>query len=311
MIKRTIYVGNPLHLKVNNEQLVLNVPHAQGLDKLVGNTVPLEDIGILILDNNQVTITQAVLQKTAEYNIAFIVCNESHHPVSMQLHLDTNTLQTERFKQQIEASAPLKKQLWQQTVKTKIRNQAFVLAKYGFDNASMLQWANDVNSGDTMNLEGRAAAFYWKSLSPLLAPNQNIFIRDRNGDYPNNLLNYAYTIIRATVSRALVASGLLPTLGIHHKNKYNAYCLADDIMEPYRAFADDLVFDLVIKYPNETVLNKEVKSKILSLPATEIFINKQRSPLMVGLQKTTSSLVKCFMGDSKRILYPELMDTNK
>jgi CRISPR-associated protein Cas1 len=309
MIKRTIYVGNPLHLKASNEQLVLNVPHAQGMDKLMGNSIPFEDIGILILDNQQISITQAVLQKTAEYNIAFIVCNESHHPVSMQLHLDTNTQQSERFKHQIEASLPLKKQLWQQTVKAKIRNQAFVLSKYGFDNASMIQWANDVNSGDTFNLEARAAAFYWKSLSPILAPN-DMFIRDRNGLYPNNLLNYAYTIIRATVARALVASGLLPTLGIHHKNKYNAYCLADDIMEPYRAFADMLVFDWVIKNPSQQELNKELKAYLLGLPATDIFIDKQRSPLMVGLQKTTSSLAKCFMGTSKQIIYPELLQNS-
>jgi CRISPR-associated protein Cas1 len=307
MIKRTIYVGNPLHLSISNEQLVLSVPHAKGMDKLVGNTVPLEDIGILILDHNQITLSHAVLQKMASFNIAFIVCNESHHPVSLQLPLATNTLQTERFKYQIEASSPLKKQLWQQTVKTKIRNQAFVLNKYGFSNASMLQWANDVNSGDTMNLEGRAAAFYWKSLSPLLAPNEPLFIRDREGVYPNNLLNYAYAIIRATVARALVASGLLPTLGIHHKNKYNAYCLADDIMEPYRAYADDLVFSIVKTNQTEQELTKEIKAQLLSLPATDIFIDKQRSPLMVGLQKTTSSLVKCYMGDSKRILFPELL----
>ncbi|MFZ4798588.1 MAG: type II CRISPR-associated endonuclease Cas1 [Bacteroidia bacterium] len=307
MIKRTIYVGNPLHLSISNEQLVLSVPHAKGMDKLVGNTVPLEDIGILMLDHNQITLSHAVLQKMASFNIAFIVCNESHHPVSLQLPLATNTLQTERFKYQIEASAPLKKQLWQQTVKTKIRNQAFVLNKYGFSNASMLQWANDVNSGDTMNLEGRAAAFYWKSLSPLLAPNEPLFLRDREGVYPNNLLNYAYAIIRATVARALVASGLLPTLGIHHKNKYNAYCLADDMMEPYRAYADDLVFSIVKTNQTAQELTKEIKSQLLSLPATEIFIDKQRSPLMVGLQKTTSSLVKCYMGDSKRILFPELL----
>ncbi len=307
MIKRTIYVGNPLHLSISNEQLVLTVPHAKGMDKLIGNTIPLEDIGILMLDHNQITLSHAVLQKMASFNIAFIVCNESHHPVSLQLPLATNTLQTERFKYQIEASVPLKKQLWQQTVKTKIRNQAFVLNKYGFSSSSMLQWANDVNSGDTMNLEGRAAAFYWKSLSPLLVPNQTLFTRDREGMYPNNLLNYAYAIIRATVARALVASGLLPTLGIHHKNKYNAYCLADDMMEPYRAFADDLVFSIVNKNPTEQELTKEIKSQLLSLPAADIFIDKQRSPLMVGLQKTTSSLVKCYMGDRKNILYPELL----
>lgn len=306
MIKRTIYVGNPLHLSISNEQLVLSVPHSKGIDKLIGNTVPLEDIGILILDHHQISLSHAVLQKTAFYNIAFIVCNESHHPVSLQLPLDTNTLQSERFKYQIDASKPLKKQLWQQTVKTKIRNQAFVLYKHGFDNASMLQWANEVNSGDTLNLEGRAAAFYWKSLSPLLAPNQKLFIRDREGAYPNNFLNYAYTLIRATIARGLVASGLLPTLGIHHKNKYNAYCLADDIMEPYRAYADDFVFNLVKNKPTEQDLTKEIKSQLLTLPAIEIVIDNQRSPLMVGVQKTTSSLVKCYMGERKSILYPEL-----
>lgn len=306
MIKRTIYVGNPLHLSISNEQLVLSVPHSKGIDKLIGNTVPLEDIGILILDHHQISLSHAVLQKAAFYNIAFIVCNESHHPVSLQLPLDTNTLQSERFKYQIDASKPLKKQLWQQTVKTKIRNQAFVLYKHGFDNASMLQWANEVNSGDTLNLEGRAAAFYWKSLSPLLAPNQKLFIRDREGAYPNNFLNYAYTLIRATIARGLVASGLLPTLGIQHKNKYNAYCLADDIMEPYRAYADDFVFNLVKNKPTEQDLTKEIKSQLLTLPAIEIVIDNQRSPLMVGVQKTTSSLVKCYMGERKSILYPEL-----
>lgn len=307
MIKRTIYVGNPLHLKVNNEQLVLDVPHAKGMDKILGNSIPLEDIGILILDHQQISLTHAVLQKTANYNIAFIVCDQSHHPVSLQLPLAGNTLQTERFKYQIEAGQPLKKQLWQQTVKTKIRNQAYILQKYGFDNASLLQWANEVNSGDTQNLEGRAAAFYWKSLSPLLAPNEPMFLRDRNGLYPNNLLNYAYAIIRATVARGLVASGLLPTLGIHHRNKYNAYCLADDIMEPYRAFADDIVLDIVRTQAYEETLTNAIKSKILGLPAVEIYIDKQRSPLMVGMQKTTASLVKCYMGESRRILYPELI----
>jgi CRISPR-associated protein Cas1 len=305
MIKKTIYLGNPYYLRIKDQQLELQIPEAKGIDTQLTKSIPLEDIGILILDHQQITLSHAVLQKAAQFNIAFISCDENHLPSSLQLPLEGHTLQQERFRNQIEATEPLKKQLWQQTVKAKIRNQASLLKKVGHqETAQSLEfWANDVNSGDTYNLEARAAALYWKTLFSEFIPD---FTRDRIGFFPNNYLNYAYAIIRASVARSLVGSGLLPTLGIHHRNKYNAYCLADDVMEPFRIYADELVYDLVANAKGELLeLDKHGKSLILGLPAKEIIINKQRSPMMVGLQRCTASLAQCFDGENRKLSYPE------
>ncbi len=303
MIKRTLYLGNPYYVCVQNKQLELRVPEGKGIDKIITQTVPLEDIGILIIDHPQITLTHAVLQMAAEFNIALVSCDQNHLPASLQLPLDGHSTQQERFRDQIAASEPLKKQLWQQTVKAKIRNQAVLLGKLGFEHQALLQWAVEVNSGDTMNLEARAAAYYWKTIFEKEIPG---FTRDRFGPYPNNLLNYAYAILRATVARALVGSGLLPTLGIHHKNKYNAFCLADDIMEPFRPYADEVVVEIMAEHKGEDLeLKKELKARLLGIPAKEIWINGQRSPMMVGLQRCTASLAQCYAGETRRILYPE------
>jgi CRISPR-associated protein Cas1 len=216
--------------------------------------------------------------------------------------LEANTLQSERFGAQIESSLPLRKQLWQQTVQTKIANQAAVLQSYRNDAAkNMLAWAAAVRSGDSDNLEARAAAYYWKNLFPTISN----FARSREGIPPNNLLNYGYAILRAVVARALVASGLLPTLGIHHHNRYNAYCLADDIMEPYRPFVDLLVIHEVDS-GRDLTLSKEAKQKLLQIPALDVVINRQRSPLMIAVQQTAASLAKCYTKEVRRISYPSL-----
>ena len=218
------------------------------------------------------------------------------------LPLYGNTTQNERFRQQLDASLPLKKQLWQQTIKTKIDNQASVLNDcVGEEMKCMRVWANEVRSGDPDNLEARAAAYYWKSLFGYIEG----FSRDREGIPPNNLLNYGYAILRAIVARGLVTSGLLPTLGIHHHNRYNAYCLADDIMEPYRPYVDRLVYQLVQSYGSELELTKEIKGSLLSIPTLEVKIGGKRSPLMVAVGQTTASLYKCFSGELRHILYPE------
>ena len=218
------------------------------------------------------------------------------------LPLYGNTTQNERFRQQIEASLPLKKQLWQQTIKAKIENQASVLSDCSGEVVKCMRiWASDVRSGDPDNLEARAAAYYWKSLFP----NIDGFTRDRDGVPPNNLLNYGYSILRAVVARGLVISGLLPTFGIHHHNRYNAYCLADDIMEPYRPYVDELVFRLVESYGSKIELSKEVKARLLTIPTIDVKIGGKRSPLMVAVGQTTASLYRCFTGELRRISYPE------
>ncbi len=306
MIKRTLYFGNPAYLSVCNSQLIIRKPDDGDLppdnESKIVKTIPIEDIGVVILDNMQITVTSSVFSCLLENNSAIITCNDVSMPTGLLLSLESNTLQSERFRGQLEASLPLRKQLWQQTVEAKIRNQASVL-KYVHDTEArnMIIWSNSVKSGDSDNLEARAAAFYWKNVFPSL----EFFNRDRYGEAPNNLLNYGYAILRAIIARALVGSGLLPTMGIHHHNRYNAYCLADDIMEPYRPVVDRLVVDILKDEPCPT-LSQDIKKRLLGIPVLDVIIDGHRSPLIIAASTTTSSLYKCFSGVSRKILYPEL-----
>lgn len=297
MIKRTLYFGNPAYLKTINEQLVIEV---QGTGET--KSEPIEDIGLLILDHQQITITQALIAKLLANNVALITCNFTHHPTGLLLNLDGNTLQSQKFQVQTEASIPLKKQMWQQTIMAKLENQAALLQKEKMDNRTVLKYAKEVKSGDSDNCEAKAAVYYWKNIFPEFLE----FKREREGAPPNNLLNYGYAILRALVARSLVASGLLPTLGIHHRNQYNAYCLADDIMEPYRTFVDKVVCDIIRMNGRFLDMTPNMKKQLLGIPAMDVHIDGQKSPLMNAVQRTTASLVKCFEGESRKILYPEL-----
>jgi CRISPR-associated protein Cas1 len=301
MIKRTLYFGNPAYLSLKLKQLVITLPGSESIGGAT-RTIPIEDIGIVILDNKQITITQGLLEMLIDNNCAVITCGSNHLPVGLMLPLYGNSVQNERFRNQIDASLPLKKQLWQQTIQCKIANQASVL-RYatGEEHNNMMVWSDSVRSGDIDNMEARAATYYWKTIFPD-KPN---FIRGREEEEPNNLLNYGYAILRAVVARALVSSGLLPTLGIHHHNRYNAYCLADDIMEPYRPYVDRLVYDIVSKGIS-CELNNEIKSRLLSIPTIEVIINDKRSPLMVAVSQTTASLARCFNGESRKLAYPDM-----
>ena len=300
MIKRTLYFGNPAYLSAKDKQLVIRLKDDET------KTVPIEDIGFVVLDHQQITITQVALAELLDNNCAVVNCDAKHLPVGMLLLLAGNAIQSERFQAQIESSAPLKKQLWQQTVQQKILNQAKVLQfKVGLEAKNMLAWASAVRSGDADNREAVAAAYYWKEMFPDLPD----FVREREGRSPNNLLNYGYAILRAVVARALVCSGLLPTLGIFHHNRYNAYCLADDIMEPYRPIVDKLVKEIIAglgEYPED--LDKDIKVKLLQIPVLDTYIDGERSPLMNAVSKTTSSLAKCFMGVTRKLVYPEVVD---
>lgn len=309
MIKKTLYFGNPAYLSLQNNQLVIKLPEVErnaslpdSFKKQTVVTKPIEDIGLVVLDNNQITITSGVLEALLENNCSIITCDSKSMPVGLMLPLYGNTVQNERFREQLSASLPLKKQLWQQTIKAKIENQSAVLINcLGEESGCMKVWADDVKSGDSENLEARAAAYYWKTLFADI----DGFTRDREGISPNNLLNYGYAVLRAIIARALVSSGLLPTLGIHHHNRYNAYCLADDIMEPYRPYVDELVFGLVQQYGKNLELTRDIKAKLLTIPTLDVIISGKRSPLMIAASQTTASLYKCFSGELRRIVYPE------
>lgn len=310
MIKKTLYFGNPAYLSLRNGQLVIKLPEIVNNDTLPQsfkqqNVVsrPIEDIGVIVIDNKQITITSGLMSALLENNCAVITCDSHSMPIGLHLPLDCNTTQSERFRYQIEASLPLRKQLWQQTIQQKISNQAAILKSCtGAEVKCMHVWANDVRSGDSENMEGRAAAYYWKSLFGHI----DGFTRDRNGIPPNSILNYGYAILRAIIARSLVGSGLLPTLGIHHHNRYNSYCLADDIMEPYRPYIDRIVYSMVKKYGCDITLTKEIKSELLTIPTIDVNIGAKNSPLMIAASQTTASLYKCFSGEQRRIIYPKI-----
>lgn len=294
MLKRTLFFSTPLDLTLRNNQLVVStrqMPEEK-------NSVPIEDIGFVVLENQQINITLPLLNALSDNNVAVIICGDNYMPNSMLLNLDSNRIQGEVYRAQIEASEPLKKGLWKQIVEAKIRNQAALLNKLGKDGDKLKPYYSNVKSGDSDNREGIAAKVYWSELFG------EEFIRSREGSSPNNLLNYGYTLLRAAVARALMGSGLFPAFGVFHRNRYNAFPLADDIMEPYRPFVDEIVFDL---YANgERELTKQVKADLIHLLYTDTRFDKLLRPLEVGLTFTTASLAKCFAGKTKRLSYPLL-----
>lgn len=294
MIKRTIYIGNPSYLKLKQMQLLVQEPET----KEIKGTVPIEDIALLMLDHYQITISNQLLIKLQGNNVAVITCDEHHLPFGMMLPMHGHTEYSERIKHQLAASEPLKKQLWKQTVAKKIENQKALLDLHNKVSEPLETYKLTVKSGDPTNREGIAAQYYWKHLF------EN-FNRERYGKEPNNLLNFGYAVLRSIVARALVSSGMLPVLGIFHKNKYNAYCLADDIMEPYRPFVDKLVYNYIAKN-NYYELNKDTKAAILKIATQDVFIDGVVRPLFVAVSTTTASLYKCFTGELRQIKYPEL-----
>ena len=264
----------------------------------IKKTIPIEDIGFVVLEHQQTSITLPLLNALSDNNVAVIICDENRMPNAMLMNLDSNSTQCESFRTQIDASEPLKKGIWKQVIEAKIRNQAALLNKLGKDGDKLKPYYSNVKSGDSDNREGIAAKIYWNELFG------DGFMRHRDGIAPNNLLNYGYTLLRAAVARALMGSGLLPAFGIFHRNRYNAFPLADDIMEPYRPYVDEIVYHMYIN--GMTDLNKDAKSQLLHILFTDTIFSKVTRPLDIGLTMTTASLAKCFMGTGKKIIYPLL-----
>ncbi len=294
MVKRTLHFSNPAHLSFSNAQLVIDIKGEQKITK----TIPIEDIGVVIIEHPQITLSMSVLDALIKANVAVVSCDDHYMPSGMFLPLDGHNTQTERIRNQLNASEPLKKQLWQQTIKCKIENQAAVLEKWGIDGNRLKLLASKVLSGDSSNLEAQAAAYYWQQLYG------SHFVRSRKMESPNAQLNYGYAILRSLVARALSASGMYPSVGIHHRNKYNPFCLADDIMEPYRPFVDWQVINMFDDTELETGLTKNQKIKLLSLPQLDISIQQLTRPLFHAVSITTASLYKCFDGEIRKVSYP-------
>lgn len=297
MIKRTLVFGQPAYLSHQHNQLVVKYPNSKD-----EKTVAVEDVGFVVLEDPQITISGRLLSALAQNNAVVICCNEKHFPAGMMLPFEGHTELNQRYRLQLESSVPLRKNLWQQIVKQKITNQATVLKSRDLPFENMLHWSGEVTSGDTKNHEGRAAAHYWGQLGTKWPG----FTRERSGVPPNGWLNYGYALIRAAIARSVVSAGLLPAIGLHHQNKYNAFCMADDLMEPFRPYTDALVMQLVEKHGLTEELKPEVKKELLQVLANDVLIDGEKSPLMIATSRVASSLVECFEGSNRKLLLPDM-----
>ncbi len=295
MLKRTILLENKTSVSTKNLQIVIKTEVRE-------TTIPAEDIGYVVIDHPQVFLSIPAMNLLIENNAAIIVCGNNHLPNGMFLNLNSHHIQQEIFRNQMEATLPLKKQLWQQTVREKIKNQGVLLERMTGEKNSLDFVASKVLSGDTSNMEGVAANLYWRTFFEHCDLKVK---RERFGNFPNNFLNYGYAILRAATARSLSGSGLLNTLGIHHRNKYNAYALADDMMEPYRPLVDEKVFEILTS-SNEQELTTATKAAFLKILTQTVYFEGDKSPLMVGLQRSASSLQQCFTGEKKKINFPQL-----
>lgn len=299
MIKRTLCFGSQAYLSLHLGQLVIRQKNDQGEE--VNHTRPIEDLGIVVLESQSITITTALLDALMQANVAVLVCDHAHMPSGLMVGYDNNTLTGEKSLAQVNCSKPLQKQLWQQTVMAKIRNQAKLLENLTQSSHDcMWIWANTVRSGDLDNLEARAAVYYWKNIFGSEAK----FKRGDENNPKNSFLNYGYAILRAIVARALVSSGLMPQIGLFHRNKYNSFPLADDIMEPYRPYVDKVVYEIINEDGKKAEIDKEIKTRLLTIPVLDVTINGRKRPLMVAVSETTASLASCFTGESRKIAYP-------
>ncbi|MBR5623054.1 MAG: type II CRISPR-associated endonuclease Cas1 [Opitutales bacterium] len=299
MVKRILYFENPVFLSLKYRSLQIRFPEETGLEL---REAPIEDLGFIVLDNPRITITQALIAALMENKVGVVTCDSVRMPTGLMLPFNGHTLQSKVFRLQAEISLPLKKQLWKQIVCAKIQNQKKILECEGLDFAPLDKIANSIKSGDSENCEGQAAAYYWKTLFPSI-PN---FVRSREGEPPNNLLNYGYAVLRAIVARAIVSSGLHPTLGIFHRNQYNAYCLADDLMEPYRPFVDKAVLGIIATNQDISGLTKPIKGRLYGISVDDVLMNGIRRPLMAAISQTIAGFVQTLTNGNRKIPLPEV-----
>lgn len=298
MLKRTLFFESAGHLSLVDRQLCFTLRNDE--EGTVKKTVPVEEIGMIVVENRQITLTAALMQALAENNAVAVFCDEKHLPTACFCAMTGSATASRVVRAQIAAPETLKNRLWQQTVAAKIHNQARVLEHRGGEGALRLdRLAGNVKSGDPENMEGVAARFYFSAAAP-----QPGFARSPEGEMPNAALNYGYAVMRAAMARALVGSGLLCVVGIHHHNQYDPFCLADDIMEPYRPFVDEEVFGSPDLFVGDE-LTREMKRRLLSLLAADVMIGGKKRPLQNAMSYTTASLARCFLKEATQIDYPE------
>ena len=291
-MKRIIEISKKSYLSIENKQLVINQNNVE-----VGK-VPMEDVGKIILDNSSITITQAVLVLSQKNNIALVVCDEKHLPTSILLPItEGNKLHSKVLKGQVEIRLSTKKRLWQDIVRQKILNQAGTLRLFDLDYRHLSAMVLRVKSGDTNNMEATAARYYWKTLFG------DEFRRNPESSGINALLNYGYSIIRASIARALVGTGLHPALGIHHQSQYNGLALADDLMEPFRPWIDQKVKEIAGQ-GIEPEINRETKQNLLAILESDVQYREESCSFLNCLGFLASDLKQAILTDTKALTWP-------
>jgi len=294
MIKRIVEISNSAYLHLRNNQMVIE------RDEQDDAQVPVEDLGVLILDHPAITHTQALLVACWKNNVVVLICDEKHLPGAILLPLEAHSLQSKIIAQQVQVTEPTRKRLWQVIVQAKVREQASVLRSLKGDADPLPAYVAKVKSGDPDNIEAQAARIYWQKL---FGPD---FRRDRKEADINSLLNYGYAILRAALARAIVGTGLHPSLGLHHHNQYDSFCLADDLIEPLRPLVDIKVYELYQPAPGKLELNIDSKRILLEILSWNCAIDGQRMPLLVALHRYAASVRKVICGEQKQLEIPTL-----
>ncbi len=299
MLKRTIEISREAaHITTQHRQIQL-----KRKGEVVGS-VPCEDLGLVLVDHPGTTYTHNALTALLDANVALVVCGKDHLPKGVLVPLSDHLEIVWRIEEQTSVSKPVRKRLWKQIVQAKIRAQAANLTAGSIPHRKLINYAREVKADDSSNREAVAARLYWSSwLVNCEAPESlEPFRRDRDGEAPNNFLNYGYAILRAAIARSLVAAGLLPAIGIHHHNRSNAFCLADDLIEPLRPLVDAKARDLY--FAGHSDMDQEAKQTLLDLLTETVTTGNQNGPLMVALNRMTASLVNCFQGTRKDLEIP-------
>lgn len=294
MLKRTLCFTSPVQLSLKNAQIVISfkdIPNEQ-------RTIPIEDVGMVLIENQMVSITMPLLNELVDSGVGVVFCDRKGLPHAMLQNLDGNSLQGEFLRNQIAVGEVLRKQLWKQIIEAKIRNQSALLEKLHQKGDVLKPYYSNVKSGDADNREGIAAKLYWTSLFG------SDFVRDRNQEGINALLNYGYTILRSAAARALVSAGLSPALGLFHHNRSNAFPLADDMMEPFRPYVDEIVYHLCEE--GRLSVTKETKVNLIGVLSCDTHYDNVMRPLQVGLSMTMASLARCYAGEQKKLSLPIL-----
>jgi CRISPR-associated protein Cas1 len=287
--------SDPARLHVRHDQLVIE---AEGKPEA---TAPLSEIAALVVSNPRVSYSHTVLSGLSAHCGALVVCDEKHLPIGMMLPLAGHFVQAERFEAQANAALPVKKNLWKQIVTAKVNAQGRVLADLRGSDSGLFDLARRVKSGDSENIEAQASRRYWGKLF-----NDEKFRRDRDKDDQNRQLNYGYAVLRAIVARAICGAGLHPSMGVHHHNRYDTFCLADDLMEPFRPLVDRAVVKLVNERGKECPMDKECKAALINPLLTRFDLEGEQRTLFDIAARSASSLAQVFLGKAQKLALPEL-----